>query len=613
MRIARNTPARLAALALGLLASYQFSTKAIAAELPPDLGSATTFGVLAATTVTNNGEGTVINGDVGVSPGTAITGFPPGQATGTIYYGGPEPAAAQEDLTTAYNDLATRPNAMPLGGEAGGLILGPGLYKADSSAGITGNLTLDGQGDPNAVFVFQIGSTLTTAVGSNVILINGARAGNIFWQVGSSATLGGTSTFKGNILANVSIGVGVGASLDGKALARSGAVTLDGGNAVVANELDLSIQKTDSPDPVTVNEPLTYEIVVSNQSLTTATDVLVTDTLTMQVDFVSVETTGSTICSRDDRDVTCSLAALPPGETAYIQLVVQPNQTGDVRNTAGVSANEPESVTNNNSSTAQTTVLAGSPVSDLSITKTTQDTQTTVGEHVTYQLEVLNSGPDSASQVIVTDNLPLNSIFVSATPSQGSCSRSGSTLTCNLGTVAGGATATIEVVVAATTAGTMVNTASVSSNSGDPNPANNSDSASSTVNGLDGTNGNCPDLTARFTTEAFLKCRTTLNGEKCKAKARVMVTNIGAVPAANKTFLVFFLSQDQVLDSSDRYLGYKKIRKLLPGQSRTVNVKAKLPFGVSGAGQYLLVEADGGQTIYPECNEDNNTAASGPM
>jgi hypothetical protein len=184
------------------------------------------FSVLAGSTVTNTGS-TTVSGDVGVSPGSVVTGFPPGLAGGTIHKADAAAAGAQTALTAGYVDAAGRSGGTTVAGDLVGQTFTTGVYKSTSSLAISGNVTLDAQGDPAAVFIFQISSTLTTASGSHVVLANGAKACNVFWQVGSSATLGTNSVFKGNIVALTSITLTTGVSLEGRALARNGAVTLD--------------------------------------------------------------------------------------------------------------------------------------------------------------------------------------------------------------------------------------------------------------------------------------------------------------------------------------------------------------------------------------------------
>ncbi|WP_051072992.1 ice-binding family protein [Nocardiopsis valliformis] len=211
-------------LVLSVLALTPDSARAQVA--PVGLGSADSFAVLAGQTVTNTGS-TQISGDVGVSPGTAITGLTQDQVNGEIHEGGAVALQAQNDLTTAYNDAAGRTPATALPDDIGGQTYIEGVYRHASQLELTGTVTLDAQGDPDAVFIFQVGSAFITASGSRVSLINGAQACNVFWQVGSSATLGTNSTFVGNVLALTSIAAQSGTTVDGRLLAREGEVTLD--------------------------------------------------------------------------------------------------------------------------------------------------------------------------------------------------------------------------------------------------------------------------------------------------------------------------------------------------------------------------------------------------
>lgn len=194
----------------------------------PPLASAANFDVLGGSTVTNTGPTTITGGDLGLSPGSAITGFPPGVVFAATHIMDATAAQAELDATVAYNNLAALPGGAVLLGNLSGVTFTPGLYKNASTVTFTtGIVTLDAQGDPNAVFIFQIGSMLTTLGSTQVVLSGGAQAKNVFWQVGSSATLGTHSIFQGTILALQSITLDTGASLTGRALAINGAVTLD--------------------------------------------------------------------------------------------------------------------------------------------------------------------------------------------------------------------------------------------------------------------------------------------------------------------------------------------------------------------------------------------------
>lgn len=211
----------------GALALFAIPASALAA--PVNLGTVEPFVVLGGTTVTNTGP-SVLNGDLGVSPGTAITGFPPGTVNGVTHANDAVAAQAQSDLTNAYN-VAAGQEVAPAddlsGTNVGNRILGPGAYRYNEAALMSGVLTLDAEGDPNAEFVFQIGSQLTTESASAVVLINGASPCNVYWQVGSSAVIGTATTFVGNVMALTSISLNTGANVIGRMLARNGQVSLD--------------------------------------------------------------------------------------------------------------------------------------------------------------------------------------------------------------------------------------------------------------------------------------------------------------------------------------------------------------------------------------------------
>lgn len=233
---------------------------AFAAEAKVELGTSSNYSVLGGQSVTNTGN-SILAQDLGVSPGTSITGFPPGLVLGTTHASDAEALLAQSDLVTAYDAAAGRQPTANVSGDLAGQTLVGGVYKADSELGLSGTLTLDAQNDPNTVWIFQISSALTTGSASSVELINGAQACNVYWQVGSSATLGTDSSFKGSILALTSVTVTNEATVEGRVLARNGSVTLDDNTFIAPGcETELPTETEPEPEPeptVPPTEPTT--------------------------------------------------------------------------------------------------------------------------------------------------------------------------------------------------------------------------------------------------------------------------------------------------------------------------------------------------------------------
>jgi hypothetical protein len=300
---AGNTSNRAVIIAGIALSIFLLNHTAAGAQSPVALGSASTFAVLAGATVTSTGN-TIVNGDVCTGPGTAVTGFPPGVLNGTTHIGDPAADQAQADLAIAYNDAAGRTlNAVTVAGNIGGQTLPPGLYKSTSSLAISsGDLTLDAGGDANAVFIFQMASTLTTTSGRQVILSGAANPANIFWQVGSSATLGTTTVFKGSILAQASITLETGAILEGRALAKVGAITLD------ANTITIPTTRPLPPSfgPISRASDGTVNLIITNTpglaiTLQHSPDCSIWTTLSTPTTTVSPYTTSDTTASGDGR------------------------------------------------------------------------------------------------------------------------------------------------------------------------------------------------------------------------------------------------------------------------------------------------------------------------
>jgi hypothetical protein len=259
---------------------------------------------------------------VGVNPGTSITGFPPALTGGVLHVNDAHSLQAQSDLTTAYNNAAGQAFDASVGGELGGLTLTPGVYKAASSTQITGPLTLDAQGDPDAVFIFQVGSALTTATSSSVVMLNDAQSCHVFWQVGSSATLGTDSTFVGTIMALTSISAKTGATVEGRALARNGSVTLDDN---VFTNVTCATTSTVSPSPST-----------SPSDTATATPTVTPPATSASGPSATTPAAASTTPAID-REAATTPASTASGEVAGETLTISGASGGPLANTGGQS------------------------------------------------------------------------------------------------------------------------------------------------------------------------------------------------------------------------------------------------------------------------------------
>lgn len=381
-----------------------------------NLGTAASFGLLGGSAVTNAVPGTVILGDVGVFPGSSITGFPPGVIVGTRHTTDAVAQQAQSDLTAAYLSAAGAPcppthnlTGIDLGTFNAGNPLLPGVYCFNVAAALTGNLTLDAQGDPNACWIFQIGSTLTTATNATVTLINGANPCNVFWQVGSSATIQTNNTFVGTIMALASITLN-GGTLQGRALARNGAVTVSGSESVdtvcVPSVPCVSITKKADRTTAAVGQTITYTYTVCNCGITNITvDSVIDPNVSQNLTAAFTAANGGS-------------AALPAGVCVVFTgtHVVTNTDPNPPVNVATVTAHDSGGTPATSSDTASVTITPTPPTVCVHMTKIGNRITATAGDSVTYTYTVCNCGTATLTVDSVIDSLTgnLTAAFVTA-------------------------------------------------------------------------------------------------------------------------------------------------------------------------------------------------------
>lgn len=378
--------------------------------VPINLGTASTFGLLAGSGITNTGS-SVIDGDVGSSPTPAVTGFPPGIVTPPhVLYTAANAvtAQAQSDLTTAYNAAASAaPTGTLTGTDLGtfnaGFPLGPGVYFFASSAQLTGNLTLNGGGNPNAQWIFQIGSTLTAATNSSVSFINGASPCNVFWQVGSSAIIHTNSVFGGTIMALTSITLD-GGTLNGRALARNGTVTISAAEFVNPTCLAtpcVTIVKTADRAVASVGDVITYKYVVCNcgPASLTVSSVIDSQLGNITADFIAANG-GASLAS----------GACTPFNKTHTVVATDPSP---LVNTVAVIASSGGTPV---ADTAQASVIISTLGPCVTMVKTANRTVASVGDFITYTFKVCNCGtaPLTVNSVVDSRLGDLTADFIAA-------------------------------------------------------------------------------------------------------------------------------------------------------------------------------------------------------
>ena len=439
-------------------------------------GTAEGFAVLGGTTVTNLGP-TIVTGNLGVSPGTAVTGFPPGSVLGgSIHAADAVALQAQADTITAYDALVAEPCdfTYDVPTDLGGMTLVPGVYCFASSVQVTGTLTLDAQGDPASVFVFKAVSTLITASNASVLMTNGGTTCNVFWKVGSSATIGTGTAFAGSIVALTSIALETDASLLGRALARNGAVTLDSNVVSIAGCTQLpptpgtpSLAKSFSPATIEAGELSTVTITLVNPDATVAA--LIAPLVDVLPSGLEVAGTPSTDCggtlTSDDSSVTLTAGSIPANGSCTIVFPVTAVCEGSYTNSLSAGA----LLTGNgaNVASAEATLIVGPDCVRPSLEKSFTPATIAPGATSTLVITLRNPGTSPADLIApLTDDFPTGMLVsgVATTTCEGSAATTGvlgTSVTLMGGAIQPGSSCTVTVDVTAAVPGTWWNTLGV--------------------------------------------------------------------------------------------------------------------------------------------------------
>ncbi|MCC9135909.1 ice-binding family protein [Pontibacter silvestris] len=435
-----------------------------------NLNRATSYAVLGSTKVVNTGA-TGIIGDLGISPGETLDDSGTLNVTGAKAVGNNAAANAQKDALAVYDALSLR-GAKAFGNVLGGNVaISPGVYKINGNAQLESSLALDGKGDVNAVFIFIIDGNLLSNPTTGIFTENGAQPQNIYWLVTGNVLFENTTVFLGNILAKGDITMEPGASLTGRAISFEGAVNLNS-NTVILPELprtNLRVQKEAEKSEYEIGDEATYTITASNAGPATAINVVVEELLPEEgLEFVSASSDNGTY---DPVTNKWNVGNIASKEAMSLTLIFKVTKVGTIVNGVRVASYNPDPDPSDNNDDVPITVTP--PKANVSVYKEAEKAEYKVGDEVTYTITASNAGPNSATGVIVQENIPDGLAFISAATAKGTYSEE--TSQWNVDNLAQNESATLTLVFRITKAGTLVNGVDIISDNSDPAPDDNQD------------------------------------------------------------------------------------------------------------------------------------------